>query len=210
MLQCYDTFLMSHNLTCTKVKTHPNPLITQRIRGYSWKSSILQERDGAENLALPLLILKPMTVVYSPLAHKWSIIVCLERLSSKNRITQEPVQQFPSKINLLVATSHKCPSEVICKNFDMEIIKTPQYLKTSLYPDYPQGQINFNIEDDKDTKKLLQNKVLLPVQKYLPALKTAPSIYWTTASQSNSICLFPHGAAHRLILNTNTNINTKD
>ena len=132
MLQCYDTFLTSHNLTCTKVKTHPNPLITQRIRGYSWKSSILQERDGAENLALPLLILKPMTVVYSPLAHKWSIIVCLERLSSKNRITQEPVQQFPSKINLLVATSHKCPSEVICKNFDMEIIKTPQYLKTSL------------------------------------------------------------------------------
>ena len=30
----------------------------------------------------------------------------------------------------------------------MEIIKTPQYSKTSLYSEQPQGQIEYNIEDD--------------------------------------------------------------
>ena len=42
--------------------------------------------------------------------------------------------------------------------FSMEIIKTPQYSKTSLFSDHAQGQIKFSIEDDKDTKKLLQTK----------------------------------------------------
>ena len=43
--------------------------------------------------------------------------------------------------------------------FSMEIIKTPQYSKTSLYPDYSQDQIKFSIEDDNDNGKLPQTKV---------------------------------------------------
>ena len=55
-------------------------------------------------------------VVYSPLPHKWSIILCLERLSGKNRITQEPVYWFASQINLLVPIWHKSLLEVIFKH----------------------------------------------------------------------------------------------
>ena len=56
--------------------------------------------------------------------------------------------------------------------FSMKIIKTPQYLKTSLYPDHPQGQINFSIEDDKDTKKLPQTKAFLVRLKIPSSIKT--------------------------------------
>ena len=118
---------MSLKLTCTKMKTYPNPVMTQHIRGHSRKPSTVQVQDGAETLASPTLMPKDKTVVCSPLPHKWSIIVCLERPSGKNRITEELVHRFASHVNLLVPTWHKSPPEVICKSyFSMEIIKTPQ------------------------------------------------------------------------------------
>ena len=114
--QCYGIFLTSLNLTCTKVKTYPNPVMTQYIRCHFRKPTTLQVRNRAEILASSPLTLEHKTVVYSPLPHKWSIIVCSERPSGKNRITQELVHQFASQINLLVLTWHKSLPEVICKH----------------------------------------------------------------------------------------------
>ena len=48
---------------------------------------------------------------------------------------------------------------------------TPQYSKTPLYPNHPQVQNKFSIEDDNDTKKLPQTKAWQSIQKYPPALK---------------------------------------
>ena len=116
LLQGYGIYLTSLYLTCTKLKTHPNPVMTQHIRCYSRKPSILQVRDRAETLASPPLMLKHKTVVYSPLPHKWRIMVCSEQKNRKNRITQETVHRFASQINLLVPTWHKSPPEVIYKH----------------------------------------------------------------------------------------------
>ena len=66
--------------------------------------------------------------------------------------------------------------------FSKEIIKKPQYSKTSLHSDQPQDQIKFIIEDDKDTMKLPQTKELWSIQKYPPVLETAPCKKWSTSS----------------------------
>ena len=114
LLPCYGIFLTPLNLTCTKVKTHPNPVMTQRIRSHSRKLSTFQLWDRTETLPSPPLMLKQKIVVHSPLPHKWCIIVSLGRPSGKNHITQEPVHQLASQINLPLW--HKSPPEVICKH----------------------------------------------------------------------------------------------
>ena len=35
LLPCYGIFLTSRNLTCTRIKKHPNPAMTQDIREHS-------------------------------------------------------------------------------------------------------------------------------------------------------------------------------
>ena len=91
LLQCYGIFSTSFDLTSTKVKTHPNPAVTQHIRDRSRKTATPQVHDGAGTLASPPLMLKHKTVIYFALPHKFSIIVCLQRPSGKKRITQESV-----------------------------------------------------------------------------------------------------------------------
>ena len=83
------------------METHPNPVMTQHIRGHSRRPSTPQVRDGAGTLVLLLFILKHKTLVYFALPHKGSIMICSERPSSKNRITQESVHRFASQISLL-------------------------------------------------------------------------------------------------------------
>ena len=62
----------------------------------------------------------------------------------------------------------------------MDIIKTPQYLETFLYPNHQQGQNKFTIEDDKDTKKVLQTKKLITVRSKIPASIRNCTMYKTT------------------------------
>ena len=112
LLQCYGIFLISLNLICTKVKNTPQPCDDPAHQRKLQEILHTQMRDQAGTLASPRLMLKHKTELYFPLPHKWSIIVRLEQPSGKNRITQEPVHQFVSQINLLGPTWHKSPPEV--------------------------------------------------------------------------------------------------
>ena len=53
LLQCYGIFLISLNLVCTKIKTNPNPVITQHIRERSRKPFTPQVREWTVTLASP-------------------------------------------------------------------------------------------------------------------------------------------------------------
>ena len=65
LLQCYGIFWTSLNLTCIKVKTHSNLVMTQYIRGHSRKPSTLQVRDGAKTLAeVSLLKLRGLLIIF--------------------------------------------------------------------------------------------------------------------------------------------------
>ena len=124
LLQCYGSYgisLTSLNLTCNKVKKHPNLVINQHIRDYFRKPSTPQVRDGTGTLASSTLMLKHKAVVYFKLTHKWSLKVCWERpFDQHSYLTQVP------------NWSH------LRTYFSMEIITTPQYLKTSRYSYHPQ------------------------------------------------------------------------
>ena len=93
-------------------KTHPNPTMTQHIRECSRNPPHPKVWNGAGALASPPPMLKHKTVVYFPFPHQWCSIV-FEWSSSKNCITQWPVHQFVTLIDLLVPTWHKSPPEVI-------------------------------------------------------------------------------------------------
>ena len=153
-----------------KWKTHPSLVMTKHIRERSRKPSTPQTRDGTGTLASLPLILKHKTAVYFPLPHKWSIIVCSERPSGKNRITKGPVHRFVSQISLLDPTWYKSPPEVI----EIRKTSTNQFSKILLYPDHLQVQNKFSIKDNNETEKLPQTKAWSSVRKYPLVLKDPP------------------------------------
>ena len=71
LLQCYDIFLTSRNLTCTRVKNtlqSRNDSVHQRTLR---KSSTPQVWNGTGTVASPPPMPKHKTVVHFPLPHQW-------------------------------------------------------------------------------------------------------------------------------------------
>ena len=146
-----------------KWKIHPSLVMTKHIRERSRKPSTPQTRDGARTLTLLPLILKYKTAVYFPLPHKWSIIVCSERPSGKNRITKGPVHRFVSQISLLDPTWCKSPPEVI------EIIKTSinQFSKILYILTISKSKINLALKMTMRSKSFRKLRPEVPFENTL-------------------------------------------
>ena len=92
----HGIFLTSLNLTCTKVKTYPNPVMTQHTEAVSGNPSHSKCKMGQR----PCAKTQDCTIFSTLIQMKYQSL--FGTTFGKNRITQEPVHQFASQINLLV------------------------------------------------------------------------------------------------------------
>ena len=103
LLQCYDIFLTSLNLTCTKVKnsTQPcdDPAHQRTLQETPHTPSARWGRDPGINS--PYAKTQECSIFSTPTQ------ICSERPSNKNRTRQGLVHRFVSQINLLGPTWHK-------------------------------------------------------------------------------------------------------
>ena len=103
-------------------------------------------------------MLKHKTEAYFPLPHKYTILLCLEKPFGKNCITQKPVYRFALQFTSSYMRRALTGSYWYGSNKDTP--KTLQFAETSRYPDHPQGQIKFSIENGKGTESPPQIEAL--------------------------------------------------
>ena len=140
-----------------------------------WWPSTPQVQDWAGILASPPVMLKHKSVVYFPLPHKWSIMVCSEQPSGNKHIKQGLVHPFVLQMNLLVPTWRKSPPEVIWEHTlvwkNKGTPKILQYSKIPLYPFHPQVQNKCSSEDWQWHRKVSSNYGLTVRSKITSRIK---------------------------------------